>query len=101
MEGFANVLQSVSYGIRVVDVSLGGLGGCPFAPGATGNVATEAVAAALIKAGETVNVSIERIISAREILDAYLPTEQPTLPAPESLACSTCEFFNNEKCCSK
>lgn len=99
--GIANVLQSVSYGIQVVDASAGGLGGCPFAPGATGNVATEAVATALIKAGETVNVSIEGIISARGLLDAYLPTEQPTLPAPESLACSTCEFFNNEKYCSK
>ena len=99
--GIANVLQSVSYSIRVVDVSAGGLGGCPFAPGATGNVATEAVAAALIRAGETVNISIEGIISARGLLDAYLPTQQPTLPAPESLACSTCEFFNNEKCCSK
>ncbi|SMD10236.1 hydroxymethylglutaryl-CoA lyase [Desulfocicer vacuolatum DSM 3385] len=99
--GIANVLQSVSYGIRVVDASAGGLGGCPFAPGATGNVATEAVAQALIRASETVNVSVKGIINARRCLDPYLQKHDPALPAPESLACSTCEFFNNKKCCGK
>jgi len=97
--GIANMLQSVSFGIKVVDASAGGLGGCPFAPGATGNVATEAVVAALNRTGEPVDVSIEGIRNARGLLDPYLPTQKPTMPPPESLACSTCEFFKNGKCC--
>ncbi|MBL6789186.1 MAG: hydroxymethylglutaryl-CoA lyase, partial [Rhodobacteraceae bacterium] len=40
-----NILLSLGYGIRVFDAAIGGLGGCPYAPGAKGNVATEAVAA--------------------------------------------------------
>ena len=99
--GIANVLQSVSYGIRVIDASAGGLGGCPFAPGATGNVATEAVAAALIKSGETVEVDINGLIRAREILDPYLQAGPDIARSPESLACSTCEFFDGEKCCGR
>ncbi|MDZ4096984.1 MAG: hydroxymethylglutaryl-CoA lyase, partial [Paracoccaceae bacterium] len=43
----ANIEASLSMGLRVFDASVGGLGGCPYAPGAAGNVATEAVAAYL------------------------------------------------------
>ena len=39
----ANVIQALSLGIRTIDASIGGLGGCPYSPGATGNVATEDV----------------------------------------------------------
>ena len=99
--GIANVLKSVSYGIQVVDASVGGLGGCPFAPGATGNVATEAVVKALIRAGEEVPVNIEKLIQAYGILAPYLPTKNPVRPAPDSLACSTCSFFDGNKCCGK
>lgn len=98
--GIANVLRSVSYGIRVVDASVGGLGGCPFAPGATGNVATEAVVTALTRAGETVDVDIEKLNQARKILAPYLPVKPLAPPPPDSLACSTCEFFNGESCCA-
>jgi len=55
--GIANVLKSVDYGIQVIDSSAGGLGGCPFAPGATGNVATESVVKALIDAGKKVKIA--------------------------------------------
>lgn len=94
--GVANVLKSVAYGIRVVDASAGGLGGCPFAPGATGNVATEAVVAALVNAGEQVDVDLEGLVQARKILDDYLA---PMPRDPGSWACSTCEFFNGDRCC--
>jgi len=97
--GIANVLKSVSYGIRAVDASVGGLGGCPFAPGATGNVATESVVAELIKAGEKVNVHIEKLIQAYEIIEPYLPDKPHTRPSPASLACATCQFFDGNKCC--
>lgn len=99
--GIANVLKSVSYGIGVVDASTGGLGGCPFAPGATGNVSTEAVVAALTQAGQTVNVDIKGLVRALKFLDPYLLAKPPALPSPESLACSTCEFFDGEKCCGR
>lgn len=46
-----NVEVSLSYGVRVFDAAVGGLGGCPYAPGAAGNVATEAVADRLSKLG--------------------------------------------------
>jgi hydroxymethylglutaryl-CoA lyase len=46
-QGVANVLQAVDMGIRTVDTSVAGLGGCPYAKGATGNVATEDVVYAL------------------------------------------------------
>lgn len=41
--GVANVLAALDFGVRTIDASVGGLGGCPFSPGATGNVATEDV----------------------------------------------------------
>lgn len=98
--GIDNILRSVSYGIKIVDASVGGLGGCPFAPGATGNVATEAVVAALIKAGKKVPVDTERLMRARDILDPYIPAKPDALPPSDSLACSICEFFDGKKCCS-
>lgn len=97
--GVANVLRAVSYGIQLVDASVGGLGGCPFAPGATGNVATEAVVAALIKAGKTVAVDTERLVRARKILDPYLSAKPDAMPQPVPLACLICEFFDGKKCC--
>lgn len=97
--GVANVLRAVSYGVRVVDASAGGLGGCPFAPGATGNVATEAVVAALIEAGHSVAVDPEKLIRARGILDPYLAAAPEAPPSPVTLACLTCEFFDGNKCC--
>ena len=97
--GIANVLCAVSYGIQLVDASAGGLGGCPFAPGATGNVATEAVVAALIKAGKTVAVDTERLIQARNILDPHISFKPGAMPSPVPLACLTCEFFDGKKCC--
>lgn len=45
--GVANVLTALQHGIRTIDSSVGGLGGCPYSPGATGNVATEDVLYAL------------------------------------------------------
>jgi len=47
----ANIDASLARGLRVFDAAVGGLGGCPYAPGAAGNVATEAVAAHLAAAG--------------------------------------------------
>lgn len=53
----ANIEASLAQGVRVFDTSIGGLGGCPYAPGALGNVATESVAARLETLGYTTNLN--------------------------------------------
>ena len=57
----ANILASLDIGIKVIDTSVGGLGGCPYAPGAKGNVATEDVLFMLNGMGITTGVDIEKI----------------------------------------
>ena len=99
--GVENVLASRSYGIRIFDASVGGLGGCPYAPGATGNVATEAVVEALQGAGERVGVNLERLTRARHLLDPFLVDDRRSLPRDGSPACTACEFSDGEFCCRR
>jgi hydroxymethylglutaryl-CoA lyase len=99
--GVENVLASFSYGIRIFDASTGGIGGCPFAPGAAGNVATEAVVEALENKGEAVGVDLKKLSQARHQLDAYLKEERRTLPVGGSQACAVCEFYQGEVCCGR
>ncbi|NEY90082.1 hydroxymethylglutaryl-CoA lyase [Tabrizicola oligotrophica] len=61
-----NIAVSLDRGLRVFDSSVGGLGGCPFAPGAKGNVATEAVAAMLHAAGFETGLDLDRLARAGE-----------------------------------
>jgi pyruvate carboxylase len=58
--GVANTLQAVKMGIRTVDASIAGLGGCPYAPGATGNVSTEDVVYALHNSGYETGVDLAK-----------------------------------------
>lgn len=60
----ANVFRSLEYGIRTFDSSAGGLGGCPYAPGASGNLATEDLLYSLHKSGYETNVNLEKIADA-------------------------------------
>jgi hydroxymethylglutaryl-CoA lyase len=60
----ANIEVSLGMGLRVFDASCGGLGGCPYAPGAAGNVATEAVAARLAGLGYTTGLDPEKLAEA-------------------------------------
>jgi hydroxymethylglutaryl-CoA lyase len=99
--GIENVLTSWSYGIRIFDASSGGIGGCPFAPGATGNVATESVVKALVNKGETVGVDLEKLSQARHLLDPFLKAERRTLPKGGSHACTVCEFYQSDVCCGR
>ena len=62
--GIANVWAAVSSGVTTVDASLGGLGGCPFAPGASGNVPTEDVLYMLERSGIPTGLDLERAIAA-------------------------------------
>jgi len=99
--GVANTLKSWEYGIRIFDASVGGIGGCPFAPGATGNVATEAVVAALVGKGAAVPVDIEKLNKASRILDAFLRDDRRSQPDKDSQACAVCEHFTGNGCCQR
>jgi hydroxymethylglutaryl-CoA lyase len=62
--GLANAFASIEAGVRVLDASCGGLGGCPFAPAATGNIATEDLAWMLHRAGFETGLDVEGLIAA-------------------------------------
>ena len=73
--GLANALAAVEEGITTLDSSLGGLGGCPFAPGASGNIVTEDLVFMLEAMGYDTGVNIEKLLEVRTILSAALPDE--------------------------
>lgn len=64
--GLANVLAMVKSGVRVVDAAVGGLGGCPYSPGATGNIDTESVIYALHQEGYNTGFDLEKAAEAGE-----------------------------------
>lgn len=65
-QALSNIDASLSLGVRVFDASVGGLGGCPYAPGAAGNVATEAVAAHLERLGYDTGLDLEAVHAAAD-----------------------------------
>lgn len=73
--GLANCLAAYDVGVRTFDASLGGLGGCPFAPGASGNVVTEDLVFMFEAMGVRTGIDLERLIAARGPLQAGLPGE--------------------------
>jgi hydroxymethylglutaryl-CoA lyase len=62
--GLANAFASVEAGVTVLDASCGGLGGCPFAPAATGNIATEDLAYMLHRAGFHTGLDVDALVEA-------------------------------------
>ena len=73
--GIANASSALDAGARVLDGSLGGLGGCPFAPGATGNVVFEDLVFLCESKGFATGIDIERLVAVRAILRAEMPGE--------------------------
>ncbi|MCG2593792.1 hydroxymethylglutaryl-CoA lyase [Ramlibacter sp. XY19] len=73
--GLANALAGLELGIREFDSCLGGLGGCPFAPGASGNIVTEDLVFMLESMGLATGVDLQRLIAARGLLHESLPDE--------------------------
>ncbi len=73
--GLANCLAAWDVGVRTFDASQGGLGGCPYAPGASGNVVTEDLVFMFESMGIRTGVDLERLIAGRAILQAGLPGE--------------------------
>jgi len=80
----ANVLAGLDYGVTTFDSSAGGLGGCPFAPGAAGNLATEDLLFMLNGLGVDTGVSIDKVADASRFIETKLDHKLPSrfLQAP-------------------
>ncbi|MCI9885520.1 hydroxymethylglutaryl-CoA lyase [Bacillus altitudinis] len=76
--GLANIYTALKAGITIFDASSGGLGGCPYAPGSSGNVATEDVVHMLHKLGIETNVDLPRLIKAAEWIEAKVDRTLPS-----------------------
>jgi hydroxymethylglutaryl-CoA lyase len=74
--GLANALAALEVGITTLDASLGGIGGCPFAPGASGNIVTEDLAFMLDSMGLETGIDLGRLLQVRDILQDALPDEE-------------------------
>jgi len=75
--GLANVWAAVMAGAKTVDASLGGIGGCPFAPRATGNVPTEDVAYMLQRSGYRTGLDLDRLIASARWLGGAMGRDVP------------------------
>ena len=73
--GLANVVAGLDEGITTFDASLCGLGGCPFAPGASGNIVTEDLVLMLQAMGYDTGIDLEKLLKVRKILENALPGE--------------------------
>jgi hydroxymethylglutaryl-CoA lyase len=71
--GLANVLAALEEGVRHFDASLGGLGGCPYAPGATGNVTMEDSVFMLEQMGFATGIDLGRLLQVRRAVEKDLP----------------------------
>jgi hydroxymethylglutaryl-CoA lyase len=74
----ANITVALQLGIRTIDSALGGLGGCPYAPGASGNVATEDVVYMLQGMGVHTGVDLDGLVAVSAKLGGYLGRELPS-----------------------
>ncbi len=82
--GLANCLAAYDEGVRTFDASLGGLGGCPYAPGASGNVVTEDLVFMFEAMGVATGIDLGALIAAREPLRQGLPGEPLYGMVPEA-----------------
>jgi hydroxymethylglutaryl-CoA lyase len=73
--GLANALAAYEEGVRHFDSSMGGLGGCPFAPGASGNVVTEDLVFMFESMGLSTGIDLDALFKARAVLSEAIPQE--------------------------
>lgn len=93
-QGFANVMAALEAGLTTIDSSMGGIGGCPFAPGASGNIVTEDLVFLLESMGLRTGVNFEALLRARKILADALPEVElygftPDAGLPKDFHCAT------------
>jgi hydroxymethylglutaryl-CoA lyase len=74
-QGLANVVAALDAGVTTFDSSQGGIGGCPYAPGATGNIVTEDLVFLLEAMGLRTGVDMDKLLAARALITAGLPGE--------------------------
>jgi hydroxymethylglutaryl-CoA lyase len=74
-QGLANVVAALQAGVTTFDASQGGIGGCPYAPGAIGNIVTEDLVFLLESMGLRTGIDLDRLIAARAIISEGLPGE--------------------------
>jgi hydroxymethylglutaryl-CoA lyase len=74
--GLANVMAGLDIGVSTFDSSMAGIGGCPFAPGATGNIVTEDLAFMLDAMGIRTGIDLPKLVKVREVLAAAVPGEE-------------------------
>lgn len=74
-QGLANVVAALEAGVTTFDASQGGIGGCPYAPGASGNIVTEDLVFLLESMGLDTGIDVGKLIEARAILSGALPGE--------------------------
>jgi hydroxymethylglutaryl-CoA lyase len=79
--GLANAFAGIEAGVSVLDASVGGIGGCPFAPGATGNIATEDLVYMLERAGYSTGYDLDTLIGTARWIG-----EKIGRPAPSALS---------------
>ena len=79
--GLANVWAALGAGARIVDAAIGGLGGCPFAPGAAGNVSTEDVVYMLERAGIATGLDLNALVATNHWLGAAMERDLPGMVA--------------------
>lgn len=77
----ANIFAAIEAGVDVIDASCGGLGGCPFAPNATGNVATEDVVYMLDRAGIETGLDLDKLIETTHWVEKHIGRMPPALLA--------------------
>lgn len=75
--GLANVYTAFKSGVKVFDASIGGIGGCPFAPGATGNVATEDIVHMFTCMGYNTGINFDKLLEANDFLQEKLGKPLP------------------------
>ncbi len=86
-QALANILASLELGISVIDSAVAGLGGCPYAPGATGNVATEDILVMLHGMGIETGVNLSKVAVAGRAISAVLG-KRPASKAAQAIAAS-------------
>ncbi|GAA0232716.1 hydroxymethylglutaryl-CoA lyase [Cryptosporangium japonicum] len=77
--GYANALTAVEHGAAALDASAGGIGGCPFAPNATGNIATEDLTYALRRSGIASGLTLSGVVDAAALIEHELGAQVPAL----------------------
>lgn len=75
-QGLANALATLEVGLTTLDSSPGGIGGCPFAPGASGNIVTEDLVFMLEAMGVRTGIDLDRLLGVRELVKEALPGEE-------------------------